>query len=235
MIRKIAVAVLFTLAISVMVYAHCHNTLYCEHVVTHLCDMYWDEPYNNTVHYSINVVYQPDTQDPNLGNGDITAASALWENLLYQGIRIPFNPKIAPGTAATTERKSEVMDDHNVVSWLSIRDHTIKARTTAWPDPDNEDRIVEADIAFNYYINFSAHADIGNNSGHYCLKAIAAHEFGHFAGLLHAKDMYCDSEYSRYTMWHRPSTGTTGCAWESLECEDKYALHHTYTVMNPND
>ncbi len=58
----------------------------------------------------------------------------------------------------------------------------------------------------------------------HCMRNTLSHEFGHFAGL---RDVYVTqcSEYQRYTM-----NGATNQNHdkETLECEDKFALHHKY-------
>lgn len=233
---KIAVASLAAIcllaAVCVNVYTDCHDSMYCEHVVKELVDMYWDKPNNNTVNYKINVDYNPRDENPNLGGtSDVQDGAALWNNLEYKGITVPYKA-LANGI---TQAKAERYDGENVVSWLGVRDHNLKARCVSWPVAEGSKEIEESDIMFNYYIDYVVHAQIGSNPNKYCLTAMAAHEFGHFAGLEDARPGFCDTEYSKYTMYKTPYKGTKNCKKETLECEDKFALHHTYTVLNPNN
>ena len=230
---KFAVASLAVLCLlatpAAVVYPDCHDTTYCEHVVSELVDMYWDEPYNNTVDYLVNVDYRPRPENnPSLASTDIGEAAGLWRNVRYKGVTLWFNPR----DMGITDEKAERYDQTNVISWLGIRDHNLKARVTAWPVSAGSKEIEEADMAFNYYINYVVHAEIADNPDSYCLKAMAAHEWGHFAGLEDARPDFCDGQYTRYTMFKTPWSGTANCAKETLECEDKFALHHTYTVLN---
>ena len=76
---KFAVASLVALCLlatpATVVYSDCHDTTYCEHVVSALADMYWDEPYNNTVDYLVNVDYRPRPENnPSLASTDVSEA-----------------------------------------------------------------------------------------------------------------------------------------------------------------
>ena len=95
----------------------------------------------------------------------------------------------------------------------------------------------EADMAFNYYDDWSTHADSDDDK--FCIKDVATHEFGHTAGL---DDVYYDStktsgegncpHWAAYTM-HGKSDGHDAHNKESLECEDKWALWRKYGLVDP--
>ena len=228
MLRKSVVsslAVLWVLAMSVIVYAHCHDSAQCEEVQADLVKYYWDKQYNNTVKYYVNPdhIFQPSLTT------DVNAAAVTWTNIEYQGIRIPFNLSFM----GTTEQfEPDVDDGLNVVGWLGMSNEPNTLAYCQRSTYQSSHELIEVDIIFNYYIEFNTHAACDTDE--YCIKATASHEFGHFAGLLHVESIDgCNAEYSRYTMWKDQPTGPA-VEYESLECEDKWALHYTYTVLNPN-
>lgn len=232
MFRIFGVIVVFVWAMAGFVYADCHNSEQCEDLIgDNIVNEYWDKEYNNTVHYKINTGYNPQYQISL--SGDIPNASNKWHNLLYKGVRIPFNPT---RQSPDTTKIAGTQDDTNVVSWKSGLPWATLAQAYQWHvSGTNNKEFAEVDIGFNYQRTFTYHANLGQFPNAYCLLAVATHEFGHFAGLGDAKAQHnCPTQYIRYTMWANQAVGTGGCPVESLECEDKWALWYTYTVIHPD-
>ena len=110
--------------------------------------------------------------------------------------------------------------------------YSVTAQANVWVE---NGEIVEADIQFNYHANLSTRDDY--NPGDQCIRSVATHKFGHFAGLVHVK--YQTNVVSGegncpvwvcYTM--HTSLGPNTHQREDIECEDKYALEHIYGKHN---
>ena len=218
-----SIASLFVLlGVASVVYSHCHNNVSCERVVRDIVGRYyWEEPYNNTVLYKVNPT-KPNM--PSL-NPDMTQAAALWTNILYDDgdnppHRIPFNPTFD----GTTDADSDVDDDVNVVAWHNLGNHHTSPLAYRHIVERSGNRFLEIDISFNYYKDWKNHGNPDTTKN--CLKNVAAHEFGHFAGLAHSSSAVC-SAYAEYTMNSQIAT-LNEHKKESLECEDIWALNYKY-------
>lgn len=235
MIRIVA---LFTLAIFTtipsIVTADCHDSEPCEKVNLRLRkNMRWEKPYNNSVEYYINNTSHsgmPDLVE------DTLEAAKLWTNVLYKGARIPFTPVYRGLTTKLAAEDNHLgqptADNQNTVGWkgLGNKPKSPLAVTVTWTYIIRTDRIKEADICVNYYQALEIHRLC--SSLEWCLRAVMAHEWGHFTGLEHvtkeqAKADNCLSEYSRYTMYKDIVTKGNHDA-ESLECEDLWAHRRNY-------
>lgn len=220
----ISIAVLMVLSISILVYAHCHNTLPCEKVVQHVCQggFKWLLPANHVVRYMVNPSYP---NHPSMLT-DAKAAGDAWKRVWFRIGYIAFKPTYDGTTTRKPGGSTSVptSDGYNVVGWRDLGD------TAAAPNGvcyrwmfSNGWRIKEADIALNYYKLWRAHGTPLTGS-YFCMRNTLTHEFGHFAGLRDVYDTQC-SEYVHYTMNGEPAHNHDK---ESLACEDKYALEHKY-------
>lgn len=223
----IIIAVMMVFGISILVYSHCHNTLPCEQVVRDVCEggqgknRKWSiGGANHEIDFKVNPTY---SGQPNMLN-DAKEAAEKWYDVSYQGGTIAFRPTYdgtttkkpgGPGTQPT-------MDGENVVGWRGLGENSptygIYYRWV-WSGTNN---IRECDIALNYYKSWKVHSEPLTGS-YYCMRNVLVHEFGHFAGMWDVYDS-C-SEYRPYTMY---GYCYQNHAYESLECEDKFALHHKY-------
>ncbi len=215
----------------IIAYSNCHNTEDCEDVSQVTGFIYWDEPNGNVVNYLVNTTYNPNNK-PSL-SPDVIGAGSTWSGLEYDDNDIEFSA-VCNGT---TTAKAGTVDNQNVVSWKGFPDgeddDLAYADITIWPNQGM--RIKEIDILFNYYQPFDQHGNVG--TGEHCIANVAAHEFGHFAGL---RDVYYDpereenstncSQYTEYTMFGYASTFEH--KKETLECEDIYALYLHYLLNN---
>ena len=217
------------IAIATFAYAHCHTTAACEKVQEHMVLFYWDTPDGNTAKYYVN----PDHPEKPSLTDDVNEAAGYWRNIEFLNVVVPFNPEYMDETEGF---EPDEFDGLNVLGWKGILDKNGNpsdelAYTRQWTH-DGTNELDEADIAFNYYQPLQAHATCQMNE--YCLQATAAHEFGHFAGMDHVETVDgCVSHHSNYTMWEQQSIGSRSL--EDLKCEDKWALHYTYTVLHPGD
>ena len=220
----ISIAVLMVLCISIVVYAHCHNTLPCEKVVQHVCagGYKWQTTSTNTVWYKVNPNYP---NQPSMLT-DAKAAGDTWKKVWFRIGYIAFRPKYdtttslkpgGPGTVPTS-------DDENVVGWRGLGPGSNAPTGVCYRwTYSNGWMIREADIALNYYKLWRAHGTPLTGS-YYCMRNTLTHEFGHFAGLRDVYTSQC-SEYAHYTMNGAPAHNHDK---EALACEDKYALEHKY-------
>ena len=170
---------------------------------------------------------------PSLRNGDVTWASSQWSDISFNNQTTKFRYIYA----GTTHRGVPVQDNVNYVDYGTLPD--VREVAAAFPmlDPNNNDRIVEIDIVFNYHNTngFKAHGTVGAK---HCLRNVAAHEFGHGIGLWHCDSGVCPP-YASYTMSADRKPPDTH-SHEDLECEDKYMAWYIYNVMgspvhNPDD
>ena len=222
----IIIAVLMSLGISILIYAHCHDTLSCEKVVEHVCKggYKWDKPDHNTVNYKVNPTY---SGQPNMLE-DAKAAGNKWKNTSYRSRKIAFRPTYDGTTTKKPGGPGEgtsivTPDGVNVVGWRGLgQNSNIYGASIKWLYQGTK-IIKENDLALNYYKKWKKHGQQLTGSYH-CMRNTLTHEFGHFAGLRDVYTTQC-SEYAHYTM-----NGATAQNHDkiSLECEDKYALHYKY-------
>ena len=217
------------LSAAVMVYALCHNSEDCEDPIAAISSFrYWQKPNRNTVKFKCNHNGYNPGNHPSFVSNVLTAAES-WTNISWQGNRIAFN---LDEDGATTARAG-VEDSKNVVGWageIPGGGNTWVGFTTWWLYTSTY-QYKEVDIFFNYYKDWDQHHH--TNASEHCYLNVAAHEFGHFAGL---DDAYYDPDeeedelncpvYTEYTMYGH--TVPNEHKKEALECEDKYALHYTY-------
>ena len=226
---------LLSLNIALVVYSHCHNTYTCEDVIASLVKFdlprHWDKPNHNTIKYYVNPTHYG---MPSL-LVDVNIAAPLWTNLAtHECGHISFSLEFEDETTL----ELHVQDNKNVVGWKCLRTSTKNplATTRRWVN-ENTGEILEADIAFNYYRPLKAHGTGNPNDSKRCIRDVAAHEFGHFAGLVHVEyqtnvvsgEGNCPA-WVDYTM--HTSLGPNTHQREHLECEDKYALEHIYGKHN---
>lgn len=226
--RIVCFAVLFML-FAVGVSATCHDSDPCEKVELRLWrEVRWEKPFNNRVDYRTNTTSHGENM-PNFVT-DTTEAAKQWKETYFDGDYIPFYPRHL-GSTTLLPAEDEETDGTNVVGWKGLGQDADDplAVTYIWRFMIWRTRIKEADIGLNYYKNLETHADCETDD--YCLRAIMAHEFGHFSGLWHvtpedAEDDECEAHYPRYTMYAKLSKDKHD--FESLECEDKWAHRKNY-------
>ena len=229
----IIIAVLMAFGISILVYSHCHDTLPCEQVVRDVCEgnqnknRRWRNGDYNDVDFLVNPTY---SGQPSMLN-DAKEAAKKWYDVFYQGREIAFRPEYD----GTTTKKpggptsQPTADGVNVVGWRDLGQNSAtlgRCFRWMWQGTNN---IKEADIALNYYKLWKVHSQPLTGS-YFCMRNILVHEFGHFAGLWDVYDS-C-SEYPYYTMY---GYGAQNHAYESLMCEDEYALHYKYGFIPVQD
>ncbi len=170
------IAIVAVIGIAVVVYSHCHDTYLCEQVQSRLVGPHYWSGFHIPVDWWINPTYP---NMPSLSD-DVSAVADLWDGpRRSDGSRIPFFLR----SGGITTAESHDRDDTNVVSWIGLENSPHLAETAIWLIGDIGPLIDEADIGFNYYKPWKKHAN--PTSGYYCIRDTAAHEFGHFAGLLH--------------------------------------------------
>ena len=230
---KKALVVLLTVAImfvtAIAVYSHCHDNVECEDNFQVKGLYKWPTSKKNsdgvyTIIFRVNPHW---TGMPSLSY-DVSVAAGYWSNVSYQGERIAYQFL----NLATTSRRVDVNDTHNVVAWEPLGDgpHDPVALTHTRANSSTYE-IREKDIAFNYEKPFTTHAM--STPGKHCIRQIATHELGHVAGL---RDVWYNPnedvsrtncpEYTRYTMYGGRILG--GHDKEHIECEDLYALMDKY-------
>lgn len=231
----IFIAIVLSMAAVVGVYSHCHTTYPCEQVIYYLVDgagqnqhpRHWIKPNRNEVDYHINPDY---TNMPSLLE-DVKEAAKKWDNIdVGNNQHIKFNLNVVDESSSLTPH---VPDNKNVIGWkcLKTKSKNPLATTRKWVNQKTGE-IVEADIAFNYYRSFKKHGTGTSNDGKTCIRDVAMHEWGHFAGLEHVT--YTGSNpgignceaWKEYTM--HTSRGPNTHGRETIECEDKFALEHIY-------
>ena len=227
MVRNIIATSLAVFCIATFVYAHCHDTKWCEEPEERMLGThYWENDNNNTATMRCNDSYPNNMKTPSV---DAPDAAAEWSSVSFQGNTIPFNITIV-GT--TTQRAGE-NDWNSCIGYYGdpdMEDNWV-AFTQRWRYA-NSDRILEADISLNYYLPWNYHGYTSEDE--YCLLQVITHEMGHVVGMLdvyyyvgYEENEWNCSEYEHYTMqgygapnWHDP---------ESLACEDKYVLDIKYS------
>ena len=173
MFRTIAFT-LIAIAISCgLVWATCHNTPDCADLINHLVSGdYFDESNSNTIDYNVNTTYHAEM--PNL-TADVDVAAATWSEAEHTGQEIDFNLN----NAGTTTQHAHVRDNRNVIAYGGTLPSGWAAGVYTWIQ---NDVILEADMMFNYYLDFELHPDW--QQGDVCIRNVATHEFGHFVHLL---------------------------------------------------
>ena len=183
----------------------------------------WLEPNDNTVDYWMN----NDDMGLNMPDlvTDVDAAAEEWSQVNYAGIQVDFELN----HRGSTTRRTWVVDGKSVIGWLNLG-HQSNAPLAMVKRTHNQDnmgpRIIEADMALNYYHAWAVHDDLSPD--HYCVLNIATHEFGHFVHMWDRYEHYCDP-YKDSTMWGRGGIGEH--SEEVLDTLDKHALHYIYHVM----
>ncbi len=230
------IAVVLSISFIVVAYTHCHDTAPCEEVIDYLVyahgendkKRYWDKPDRNTVDFYVN----PDHSGMPSLLTDVKLAATKWDNIsVGNNETIAFNLHFDD---ETTTLEPFNQDNKNVVGWKCLRtpNKNPLARTRKYVVAATGE-IIEADIALNYYRSFKKHGTGTNSDGKTCVRDVALHEWGHFAGLEHVKYITTNTSgmgncphWSSYTMHmsHGPNTHDR----ENIECEDKYALEYIY-------
>lgn len=181
-------AVILTLimafGIAILVYAHCHNTLSCEHVVQDVCrgGYKWQNPNQNTVRFKVNPTW---SGKPNLLN-DAKEAAKKWYEVSWRSRHIAFRPTYdgtttkRPGGSGTVPKP----DTHIVVGYRGLGPGSAAPNGVCyrWFVSGSTWLMEEADIAINYYKNWRKHG-VPLTGSYYCLRNTLTHEFGHLAGL----------------------------------------------------
>ncbi len=227
MLRSILMAILVVSCVAINVHSHCHETVPCEEPEDRMLGShYWENNNNNTASMQCNDTFPGNMPLPSVEAPD---AAEEWSSVSFMGDTIPFNISITGTTTARAGNNDWLScigydgDPDQRDSWLAYCQRWRYA---------NSDRIKEADIVLNYYIDWDYHGS--TDSSEYCLLQVITHEMGHVAGLLdvyyydgyETNEWNCP-EYAHYTMqgygqpdWHTP---------ESLACEDMYVLDIKYS------
>ncbi len=202
--------------------ADCHDSMDCEDISQVVGFLYWDE--SDDIPYYVNNSY-PNNM-PYLST-DVNAAAAEWNGVADE-VDVPFGLDYE----GETTKKADIEDGTNTVGYRGLTGHESDylAVTQLWTYQFSY-RIKEADIIYNYYHSFDTHTNV--DSSEYCIQNIAAHEWGHFAGLRHVNykshlpisNTNCP-EYVHYTMFATAGTGEH--IKESVSCEDELALKDHY-------
>ena len=181
-------------------WTHCHDNVDCE-------DLAFDLVSGNKWKKSMPIRYwiSRDFSDsmPALYN-DVVAASNAWTSIWFDGDNVDFRLSYQ----GACDESPDEEDQKNVVGW-GVLPANKAGKARLWII-HSQQKIVEADMILNYYLNWDYHNQTDNTE--YCIRNTATHEFGHFLGLL---DVYntC-TEYSRYTMYgYTPGTNEHKNQW----------------------
>ncbi|MDE0043239.1 MAG: hypothetical protein OXT74_14465 [Candidatus Poribacteria bacterium] len=219
----LALTLCLTVSAGYLVWAHCHNNTACEDLVNDLVSpKKWKEPNGNTVNYYINNRHYSNPPDITT---DVKNAAKKWSNLRVNNIDVAFKLHCVGATDASPDLIWS--DGKSVVGWGDLGNewNSQIAVTVTWTHDDDDNRIIEQDMIFNYYKKFDRHNHTDNTE--YCIYNVATHEFGHWVRL---KDLdrshQCDNPYAHYTMWKHIAKNEHKKI--SLRCEDKWALWYVY-------
>lgn len=211
----IALSLLMTAGI--IGWTHCHDDVACEDLLGDLVGRYkWHE--SMPIDYWVSRDYVDSM--PALYH-DIVSASNSWSNIPWGEQTVNFRLRYRGGCEESPGGDS---DNKNVVGWGGLGED-VYGESKKWVYNSNN-RIVEADMILNYYMDWEKHG-YTSNPPKFCIQNTAVHEFGHWVELYDLYDA-CE-EYERYTMYGR-NTGRDTHDKESLECEDKWAVEHIYGV-----
>ena len=216
-------AILCIVAVTVMVYAHCHDTVDCEDVFSDLITgIRWQDS-AIPVNYLIN-----DTSQPNMPSllPDVVTAGATWSNIEFNNSVIPFSVH----NSGLTTALAGADDNKNVVGWTCELPWNDEEKVLAVCRPwlyTSTYIFRQADILVNYYVPYHKHEGCPSNK--FCILDMMTHEFGHFAAGFHDLSTAdnCSAQYKHYTMWVK-IYGPNKHNKEDLTCEDQYSLWYTY-------
>ena len=153
---------------------------------------------------------------------DINIAASKWDRIEFDGQIVNFGVINSGITWLTPGER----DYKNVIGWKDFQYEQIPAFVSTYHSNTNNRWIVEQDMSFNYYLQWTEHSELDESK--YCLLQIATHEFGHFIKLKDLPQNVCH-EYRRYVMYAHGWEGLHNK--ETLTCEDKWGAWWTYNRM----